>query len=368
MNVRKTLLFCAWACFLLPIRAQPGAISPAEMEKIYQEVRTPHKFGLVLRADRKGDLVDCPTVYRHGAKWYMTYILFDGSGYETWLAESVDLLRWEILGKQLSVTDGGRWDAKQRAGYNALIDPEWEGSHALGTFRGKYWMSYFGGADAGYEPEPLAIGMAQANQPPVRAMEWTTADRPVLSSEDADVRWWENRRKLFKSYVLEDPHRNTGHRFVMYYNAVGDSLPDNKPTRWYERIGMAVSDDMTVWTRYGQHPVVHHPVGITGDPMVRRINGIWVMFYFGAFWEDRKGAFNRFAASRDLVHWTDWQGDNLIEPSEGFDGRYAHKPFVLKHNGIVYHFYCAVDRDGNRGIALATSKDLGTSALRFTAK
>jgi len=102
--------------------------------------------------------------------------------------------------------------------------------------------------------------------------------------------------------------------------------------------------------------------------MVRRINGTWVMFYFGAFWKDRKGAFNRFAASKDLVHWTDWQGDNLIESSEDFDRTYAHKPFVLKHRGTVYHFYCAVDADGNRGIALATSKGMGTSALRFTAK
>lgn len=36
---------------------------------------------------------------------------------------------------------------------------------------------------------------------------------------------------------------------------------------------------------------------------------------------------------------------------------YAHKPWVLKHDGIVYHFYCAVG-DRGRVIALATSKPL----------
>ncbi len=44
----------------------------------------------------------------------------------------------------------------------------------------------------------------------------------------------------------------------------------------------------------------------------------------------------------------------LIEPSEPYDATYAHKPWVIKHNGVVYHFYCAVGNKG-RGIALATS-------------
>ncbi len=38
--------------------------------------------------------IDCPTVFRKGDTWYMTYIVFDGRGYETWLSESKDLLQW----------------------------------------------------------------------------------------------------------------------------------------------------------------------------------------------------------------------------------------------------------------------------------
>lgn len=348
--------------------AQPVEISEAEMEQIYQEVKTPYKYGLVLTPDQKGDLMDCPSVYRIGKKWYMTYLVFDGEGYETWLAESTDLLEWTPLGKQMSKEPGDKWDSKQRAGYNALIDTKWGGSYKPHRYDGKYWMSYFGGASVGYEPEPLAIGMAYTTKKPTQPMEWQRLDKPVLTSDDEDVRWWENRHKLFKSYVVEDKARNTGHRFIMYYNAVGDSLENNKPTRWYERIGMAVSDDMKNWKRYLEEPVVHHPVGITGDPMIQRINGTWVMFYFGAFWKDREGAFNRFAASKDLIHWTDWQGDNLIESSEDFDSQYAHKSFVIKHKGVVYHYYCAVDKGGNRGIALATSRDKGKSKVKFESK
>lgn len=366
--MKKNILILSLLFVVRLLNAQTGSVSEAEMQAIYQEVKTPFKYGLVLTPDKKTDLMDCPTIYREGKKWYMTYIVFDGVGYETWLAESSDLLRWKTLGKQMSKQEDGKWDARQRAGYNALIDTKWAGSYKLHTFKGKYWMSYFGGSTAGYEPEPLSIGMAFTGVKPIKPMEWQRLDKPVLGDTDADVRWWENRHKLFKSYVIEDPYKNTGHRFIMYYNAVGDSLKDNKPTRWYERIGMAVSDDMTTWKRYGKDPVVHHPVGITGDPMIQKINGTWVMFYFGAFWKDRTGAFNRFAASQDLIHWTDWKGDNLIESSAGFDKQYAHKSFVLKHKDTVYHYYCAVDSAGNRGIAVATSRDLGTSSLQFKGK
>ena len=110
-----------------------------------------------------------------------------------------------------------------------------------------------------------------------------------------------------------------------------------------------------------------HSAGITGDAVIQKMGDLYVMFYFGAFWEDRKGAFNRFAVSTDLVNWTDWTGANLIEPSGPYDDLYAHKSFVVKHKGIVYHFYCAVNKADQRGIAVATSVDLGKSNKEFVA-
>ena len=44
------------------------------------------------------------------------------------------------------------------------------------------------------------------------------------------------------------------------------------------------------------------------------------------------------AASYDLVHWTDWKGADLIIPSKDYDELFAHKSYVVKHNGVVYHF------------------------------
>jgi hypothetical protein len=77
------------------------------------------------------------------------------------------------------------------------------------------------------------------------------------------------------------------------------------------------------------------------------------------------GAFNRFAFSYDLVHWTVWKGEDPVSPSELFDNLYAHKSWVVQYKGVVYHFYCAVNKKDQRGIAVATSKDLGKSKIAF---
>jgi predicted GH43/DUF377 family glycosyl hydrolase len=328
------------------------------MQRIYNEIKTPYKYGPVLMPDDDTKKIDCPSVFRKGSTWYMTYIVFDGRGYETWLATSSDLLHWKPMGRMMSFSaDTTVWDANQKAGYTALQDHTWGGSYAWQRYNNKYWMSYIGGKVKGYEAGPLAIGIATTTKEPAIPHEWQRLPAPVLSSTDKDVRWWEN-RKEFKSSIVWDKQRTTGYPFVMYYNANGDSAVNNIKTRWFERIGMAVSNDMIHWKRFGKEPVVHHPVGITGDAVIQKIGKVWVMFYFGAFWQDRKGAFNRFACSYDMVHWTDWTGDDLVASSEPYDERFAHKSFVVKHNGVVYHFYCAVNNKDRRGIALATSREM----------
>lgn len=65
------------------------------------------------------------------------------------------------------------------------------------------------------------------------------------------------------------------------------------------------------------------------------------------------------------MNWTDWKGADLIIPSKNYDELFAHKSYVVKHDGVVYHFYCAVNNAEQRGIAIATSKPMGRSAVRF---
>lgn len=328
------------------------------MDQIYEEIKTPFKYGLVLIPEDSTKMVDSPSVFRVDNLWYMTYIVFDGKGYETWLAVSSDLLHWEKKGRILSFTED-TWDSNQKAGYIALQDYEWGGSYRVQKYNGKYWMSYLGGEKAGYEAGKLGIGIAFTSGTITKVHEWERLNQPVISSIDADSRWYDN-QTIFKSTIIWDKNKILGYPFVMYYNAKGS----NETNAEAERIVMAVSNDMLTWKRYQDAPVIDHDSGISGDAFITRINDIWVMFYFGAFW--KPGAFERFACSYDLVNWTIWKGEDLISPSEEYDSRYAHKPFVIKYNGIVYHFYCAVDKHNNRGIALATSVDLGKSQLTFS--
>lgn len=361
------------------ITAFAQKISKNVMQKIYDEVKTPYKYGMVVAPKDNYHQIDCPMVYREGGKWYMTYVVYngkdgtDGRGYETWLATSDDLLQWKTLGRQLCYADKG-WDMNQRAGYPALIDRTWNGSYEMAKYKGRHWMSYFGGEGTGYEAirKPLNMGMASTKGDITQAHPWETSPSPVLSINDKSAQWWE-KLTHYKSTVYWDKNKTLGKPFVMFYNAGGIN-PANQLKA--ERIGIALSGNMTSWRRLPLrtakrktgNPVFFHeaPGIITGDAQIVKFPHYYVMFYFSAYNPERKyNAYNTFAVSRDLVNWQDWEGADLVYPSKPYDDMFAHKSYVLKHQGVVYHFYCAVNHAGQRGIAVATSVPMGRSQVSF---
>lgn len=361
------------------ITAFAQKISQNVMQKIYDEVKTPYKYGMVVAPEDNYHKIDCPMVYREGNRWFMTYVVYngkdgtDGRGYETWLATSDDLLQWKTLGRLLCYADKG-WDMNQRAGYPALIDWTWNGSYEMAKYKGRHWMSYFGGEGTGYESvrKPLNMGMASTKGDITQAHPWETSPAPVLSINDKSAQWWE-KLTHYKSTVYWDRNKTLGKPFVMFYNAAGIN-PANQLKA--ERIGIALSSNMTSWRRLPLrtakrktgNPVFFHeaPGIITGDAQIVKFPHYYVMFYFSAFNPKRKyNAYNTFAVSRDLVNWQDWEGADLIYPSKPYDDMFAHKSYVLKHQGVVYHFYCAVNHAGQRGIAVATSVPMGRSQVSF---
>ena len=374
-------------------------ISDDTMRGIYEEVKSPYKYGMVIAPADNGHKIDCPTVYREGNKWYMTYVVYNGSngtdgrGYTTWLAESDNLLEWRTLGCILDYKASG-WDMNQRGGFPSLVSWQWNGDYRMSAYKNRYWMTYLGGEGTGYEGvrAPLYIGQAwtdankkrqnsvsgEADPAITTAHEWQALDKPLLHINDKDAQWWEKLIQ-YKSYVYEDKHRTLGKRFVMFYNAGGVNPENNHKA---ERIGIALSNDMKKWQRYEGNPVFAQEVQgiITGDAQIadftdwqgNSVDGkktpLYVMFYFSAFDPQRKyNAFNTFAVSRDLVNWQKWEGADLVYPTKDYDEMFAHKSYVLKHDGVVYHFYCAVNNADQRGIALATSKPMGKSAVTFPA-
>ena len=390
--MKKILI--AFASLLISVCSSAADISKEVMNKIYQEVRTPYKYGMVVAPADNYHKIDCPTVFRVGDKWLMTYVVYngkeglDGRGYETWLACSDDLLHWQTQGRLLSYpSDTTRWDANQRGGFPALIDWTWGGSNGISKYRKNYWMTYIGGHGTGYEAvrEPLNIGLAWTAGAITQAHEWQSQDKPLLSIHDNDVQWWEKLTQ-YKSTIYDlqpQPLKKTKkkgkngkaqndlppalrkYRFLMFYNAGGIN-PQNHLKA--ERIGIALSNDLKKWKRYDKNPVYFHeaPGIITGDAQIVKMGDLFVMFYFSAYNPDRKyNAYNTFSVSRDLLHWQDWTGPDLIVPSKPYDEMFAHKSYVVKHDGVVYHFYCAVNNDQQRGIAVATSVPMGRSEVSF---
>ncbi len=348
-------------------------IDKQTMQHIFDEVKTPYKYGIVVAPTDNYHKIDCPTVFQENGKWYMTYVVYngkdgtDGRGYETWLAESNDLLSWKTLGRLLSYQDDG-WDMNQRGGFPALIDWTWNGDYHIGTYQGNHWMTYIGGHGMGYEAvkEPLNIGLAWTKDDVTKAHEWQTSEKPLMSIEDKNAQWWE-KLVQYKSTIYDDPQKTLGKRFVMFYNAGGINPTNDLKA---ERIGIALSNDLKKWKRYSGNPVFANEVGgiITGDAQITKMGELYVMFYFMAYDPSRPyNAFNTFAVSHDLIHWQRWEGEDLIWPTKSYDEMFAHKSYVLKRDGVVYHFYCAVNNDGQRGIALATSIPMGRSSICFPA-
>ena len=356
------------------------------MQEIYEASVTPYKYGMVVAPESNFCKYDCPTVFRQDGTWYMTFVCYDGKdgqdgrGYETWLAKSDDLLHWEVKGKILNLPPAlsqgggvGVWDQNQRGGFPALIDYEWGESYEMQAYKNKHWMTYIGGPGTGYEAvnAPLSIGIASTAHDITQPHQWDTQTTPLMSYDDPDAQWWEQLTQ-YKStiYWIKDKRlRIKGEEkypFVMYYNAGGKD--DTHPKG--ERIGIALSKDMKRWKRYSGNPVFAHDSDgtITGDAQLVRMGDVWVMYYFSAYNPTREyNAYNTFAASYDLVHWQDWTGPDLIIPSKPYDEMFAHKSCVVRHDGVVYHFYCAVNDAGQRGIAVATSQHLGASEVHFPA-
>ncbi len=64
--------------------SQTGHIlpDPDRMQQVYEEVKTPYKYGVILRGEG-GAPVDCPSVFRKGDRWDMVYFCMNKKGYET---------------------------------------------------------------------------------------------------------------------------------------------------------------------------------------------------------------------------------------------------------------------------------------------
>ncbi len=302
---------------------------------------TPYKYGkpVLVGSGKEGRFdakaVDCPFVFQHNDKFYMMHVGFDGVGYQTALATSDDLLNWEHLGVILRRGEGSGWDSVNVAGTWIMKENRIDAPPVLKKWDNKYWLVYHAYPGIGYESGSAKIGLAWTEDE--QLLDWHRLPEPILVPEEgAD---WE-KGGLYKECLVE--HEGT---FYLFYNA-----KNQDEGGWVEQTGLALSKDLKTWKRHEHNPVI--PItpdrwdsGFASDPCVLRddSNDQWVLYYFGF---DYHRAQEGIALSKDLFHWEKHPEPIIRIGDEGeIDSIFAHKPSVISHNGVLYHFYCSCRRN-----------------------
>ncbi|MBM3278119.1 MAG: hypothetical protein FJY95_08555 [Candidatus Handelsmanbacteria bacterium] len=293
---------------------------------------------------------DAPCVYQLPGQpevWYLSFIGFDGQGYNSFVARSRDLLRWEHLGLAMGFGPEGAFDHGGRVVGAYLYESyEVRAPRLLQQARGRFWTLYGSyPLQGGYELRPGYEGVAQSDD----GLRWRRAkDAPILSVHDADCGAWEQ-SCIYQPWLLA--HEG---RYYNFYNAAEEGT---------EQTGLALSDDLLHWRRHPGNPVVRvRPGGydavFASDPKVFRDGDHWTMIYFGV---GREGAHIMAAFSRDLEHWSAHPEPLYAAGGHpgGLDRQYAHKISLVyrPENDTSYMYYCACGPQG-RGIGLISSRPL----------
>ncbi len=147
--------------------------------------RTPYKFRkLVLAASKESDAfdsqtVDCPFVFRHDGRFYMTYVGWDETGYQTGLASSRNLMDWKKEGCILR-RDPSSPVTRYNIAMNWIVrQNELRSAGELKKVRGRFLGVYQAYPNAGLEEGPAVIGLCWSDD----LMHWQIDD-PCLRPED----------------------------------------------------------------------------------------------------------------------------------------------------------------------------------------
>lgn len=86
----RNLLFLAIILYFTQCNLKESHPSPIVsqevMEQVFEEIKTPFKYGVVFQHPDTSKMIDSPTIFRQDEVWYMTYIvLMDKATKHGWL-------------------------------------------------------------------------------------------------------------------------------------------------------------------------------------------------------------------------------------------------------------------------------------------
>lgn len=264
-------------------------------------------------------------------KFVMVYTAYDANHVATigW-ATSTDLVSWIKQGKLISPSG-----LAKNGDAHGMTGP------GLYYYKGLYYLYYLGLNGAGYEGEP--INMCLATTASLTSPSWTY--HGIKIPIQTNIAW--------ANQAIYHPNLFTYNGvWYMFFNARGSIDGDSA-----ERFGFATANNIDgEWTvnptRVSQALELDNTFIRAGDPAVFEYNGLIYVFYFRVLPD---------GTAIDSWGWTTpsefpfgWRyGGDLLATNVDYQHQYAHKPFVVKYQNKLYHYYTAVGSQG-RVIALKT--------------
>ena len=216
--------------------------------------RTPYKYPeLVLKGtgnkqDFDSKSVDDPFVFFHEGAFHMLYIGFDGTGYQTGMAKSTDLVNWVRDSGALHVAIPIQKYTRYNVALGAIVRENglYVAGKELKQDVGRYLCAWNAYPNAGLEQGAAVIGLAWSDN----LSEWELTE-PILFPADGDAlgAWW----SLPGPNLIEEDGV-----FYLFYNAKTDPLPKSEGGGWHEQTGVATSRDLEHWTRSRLSPILRN--------------------------------------------------------------------------------------------------------------
>lgn len=311
---------------LSEVPSQPIKFSPEKATEV----------GLILKPTGEGfnsKMVESPSILWDDAsnQYIMVYTAYDSNdvgsiGYAT----SNDLKNWHSQGQLLKNSGDPKLGDK-----NGCTGP------CLVKFDGMYYLFYLGLNAKGYEGGQINLCLATSSD----LQSWSY--KGIILSPDKNIPWISN--TIYHPDIMR-----VGNYWYIFFNANGTI--DGQAA---ERTGFAYSTkidgpytvDPDRISKFAEDAGNHGGIQC-GDPSIFKINDLYYMFYFDTSHGDE--VVDRYAWTTPAEFPRGWRyGGPVINNDKGYNKNFAHKPFVLIKDNVLYHYYTAVGDQG-RCIALQT--------------
>jgi hypothetical protein len=319
--------------------------------------------------------------------WRAFYLQFDGIGYETYSASSLDMVHFNLADPTLIPGQPG-CVASPRVGRPAVADvkpvkgdADWGGVTFIGplltnytvgapavlrrTTNGKLWYAAGGYPGIGYEAGMGADFLFESTD----GLNWahSTPHRPFLDPLPAHgSQPWES-SVIYAPFLFPAIDGSLGD----FYNAKGPDGNEESGAAYLAGgaealVGWDESTNTSLWRRDPANPLLPNDVNATyqtADPKVwwDTEQGVWILIYFCNGAHTGGGANICIAFSDDQKTWLKSSSPLYVHGGhpKGYDADDAHKVWLTADpsTGILYLYYTGVFH-GGRGILLLTSEAL----------